>query len=112
MCGIAGLLSLDSKKIPDLHRALGVMNRLQRHRGPDGEGMWMHPDGNIGFAHRRLSVIDLETGQQPMHDRSGNWVTYNGEIYNYIELRDELGANLFATCSDTEVILHAYQKWG
>jgi len=112
MCGIAGLLSLDSKKIPDLHRALGVMNRLQRHRGPDGEGIWMHPAGNIGFAHRRLSVIDLETGQQPMHDRSGNWVTYNGEIYNYIELRDELGANLFATCSDTEVILHAYQKWG
>jgi len=112
MCGIAGVLSLNSEQIPHLRRALAVMNNLQRHRGPDGEGIWMHPAGNIGFAHRRLSVIDLKTGQQPMHDRSGNWVTYNGEIYNYIELRDELGANLFATCSDTEVILHAYQKWG
>jgi asparagine synthase (glutamine-hydrolysing) len=88
------------------------MNNLLRHRGPDGEGVWMHPAGHVGFAHRRISVIEFKTGQQPMRDRSGNWVTYNGEIYNYIELRDELGANLFATCSDTEVILRAYQKWG
>jgi len=112
MCGIAGILSLNSELIPRLGRALSVMNHLQRHRGPDGEGAWMHPSGNVGFAHRRLSVIDLKTGQQPMQDGCGNWVTYNGEIYNYIELRDELGANLFATCSDTEVILHAYRKWG
>jgi asparagine synthase (glutamine-hydrolysing) len=112
MCGIAGLLSLDSGPIPHLAKTLAVMNRLQRHRGPDGEGTWLHSSGTVGFAHRRLSVIDLKTGQQPMHDRGGNWVTYNGEIYNYLELRDELGANLFTTASDTEVILHAYRKWG
>lgn len=112
MCSIAGILSLNSQQIPRLGRALSVMNNLLRHRGPDGEGVWMHPAGHVGFAHRRISVIEFKTGQQPMRDRAGNWVTYNGEIYNYIELRDELGANLFATCSDTEVILRAYQKWG
>jgi asparagine synthase (glutamine-hydrolysing) len=66
----------------------------------------------VGFAHRRLTIIDLTTGQQPMEDHAGNWVTYNGEIYNYLELREELGSNLFRTHSDTEVILHAYRKWG
>jgi asparagine synthase (glutamine-hydrolysing) len=112
MCGIAGLLNLGSEPIPRLSRALAVMNRLQSHRGPDGEGEWIHPARHVGLAHRRLSVIDLKTGQQPMHDGSGNWITYNGEIYNYLELRDELGANLFKTSSDTEVILQAYRKWG
>lgn len=77
------MLSLNMEQIPHLRRALAVMNGLQRHRGPDGEGVWMHPAGHVGFAHRRISVIDLKTGQQPMRDRSGNWVTYNGEIYNY-----------------------------
>ena len=112
MCGIGGGLSLKLEKVPGLSRSLEVMNRLQQHRGPDGEGVWSHPNGMVGFAHRRLSIIDLETGQQPMADQHGNWVTYNGEIYNYLELRDELGANLFRTHSDTEVILHAYRKWG
>ncbi len=112
MCGIAGILSPSGDKIADLQRGLAVMNTLQRHRGPDGEGVWQHPRGVVGFAHRRLSIIDLVTGQQPMTDRQGNWVTYNGEIYNYRELRDELGPGAFATQSDTEVILHAYRKWG
>ncbi len=112
MCGIAGVISLEGTKIPNLRRSLEVLNHLQCHRGPDGEGIWLHSEEIVGLAHRRLSVIDLETGQQPMGDRTGNWVTYNGEIYNYLELRDELGANLFATHSDTEVILHAYRKWG
>lgn len=112
MCGIAGVLNLDLGRVPALSRSLKVMNRLQQHRGPDGEGVWVHPQGMVGFAHRRLSIIDLETGQQPMGDGAGNWITYNGEIYNYLELREELGANLFATHSDTEVILHAYRKWG
>lgn len=80
--------------------------------GPDGEGIWIHPRGIAGFAHRRLTIIDLKTGQQPMGDQAGNWVTYNGEIYNYLELREELGANVFRTRSDTEVILQAYRKWG
>ena len=67
------------------------MNRLLEHRGPDGEGLWTHPAGHVGFAHRRLEIIDLATGDQPMRDEGGNWITYNGEIYNYLELRQELG---------------------
>jgi len=69
------------------------MNRLQAHRGPDGEGLWIHPRGHVGFGHRRLSIIDLATGQQPMSDSSGNWITFNGEIYNYRELRIEVGGS-------------------
>lgn len=88
------------------------MNQLQRHRGPDGEGIWIHPRQQVGFAHRRLSIVDLTTGDQPMGDPGGNWITYNGEIYNYVELRQELGLENFVTTSDTEVILHAYRKWG
>jgi asparagine synthase (glutamine-hydrolysing) len=112
MCGIAGIFDLSGAPVPNLARRLEVMNDLQKHRGPDGHAIWTHPHDHIGFAHRRLSIIDLSTGDQPMRDRGGNWVTYNGEIYNYIELRDELGADAFETTSDTEVILHAYRKWG
>lgn len=112
MCGIAGIYNLRGERYPGLGRALGVMNGLQRHRGPDGEGVWEHRAGSVGFGHRRLSIIDLASGQQPMRDAEGNWVTYNGEIYNYLELRDELGLDSFATRSDTEVILRAYRKWG
>ena len=88
------------------------MNELIAHRGPDGEGMWVHENGFVGFGHRRLSIIDLATGDQPMKDAYGNWITYNGEIYNYIELRKEIGEDQFSTTSDTEVILQAYRKWG
>ncbi len=88
------------------------MNELLRHRGPDGEGIWRHPDGHVGFAHRRLSIIDLSTGNQPMTDDCGNWLVFNGEIYNYRELRRELGIENFRTTSDTEVILQAYRRWG
>lgn len=91
---------------------IDTMNNLIAHRGPDGEGTWFHQAGFIGFGHRRLSIIDLETGNQPMTDDSGNWIVYNGEIYNYIELRKELGVEQFTTTSDTEVILRAYLKWG
>jgi asparagine synthase (glutamine-hydrolysing) len=112
VCGIAGIINLSKDQIPNLKSSLGVMNDLQRHRGPDGEGIWTHPKGHVGFAHRRLSIIDLTTGDQPMRDPEGNWVTFNGEIYNYRELRDEIGSERFRTTSDTEVILHAYNKWG
>ena len=112
MCGIAGLLHLRSEPIAQLGHKLDVMNYLQRHRGPDGVGVWQHERAHVGLAHRRLSIIDLSTGDQPMTDRTGNWITYNGEIYNYLELRDELGADQFKTTSDTEVILRAYEKWG
>jgi asparagine synthase (glutamine-hydrolysing) len=112
MCGIAGVAHLRKGRIPDLERRLRVMNSLQKHRGPDGEGTWLHPSAASGLAHVRLSIIDLTTGDQPMTDRAGNWIVFNGEIYNYIELRKELGEENFVTTSDTEVILMAYRKWG
>jgi asparagine synthase (glutamine-hydrolysing) len=112
MCGIGAILKLDSKPVEALAPRLELMNRLQAHRGPDGEGTWTHERGHVGFAHRRLEIIDLTTGQQPMHDGGGNWITYNGEIYNYIELRRELGEASFRTTSDTEVVLRAYRRWG
>jgi asparagine synthase (glutamine-hydrolysing) len=112
MCGIGAILKLDHSPAEALERRLGVMNRLLAHRGPDGEGMWAHPRGHVGFAHRRLEIIDLSTGDQPMRDEGGNWLTYNGEIYNYLELRREIGESEFRTTSDTEVVLRAYRKWG
>jgi asparagine synthase (glutamine-hydrolysing) len=112
VCGIGGAVSLRHEPVPRLRPAVETMNELLRHRGPDGEGSWLHPDGHVGFAHRRLTIIDLETGDQPMSDDAGNWITYNGETYNYIELRAELGEERFRTTSDTEVILEAYRTWG
>ncbi|NJN40027.1 MAG: asparagine synthetase B, partial [Gammaproteobacteria bacterium] len=92
---------------------LGHLSRLQRHRGPDGDGAWVSADGCTGLAHVRLSIIDLsDAAAQPMKSGSGNVITYNGEIYNYIELRKELGEETFRTTSDTEVILRAYERWG
>lgn len=92
---------------------LQVMNNLQAHRGPDGEGIWTHERGYVGFGHRRLTIIDLTpAAAQPMHSEAGLVITYNGEIYNYIELRQEIGVENFRTTSDTEVILRAYEKWG
>jgi asparagine synthase (glutamine-hydrolysing) len=112
MCGIAGALQQRRAPIDGLQDRLGLMNDLQAHRGPDGQGVWLHPDGHLGFGHRRLSIIDLDHGAQPMRDERGNVLTFNGEIYNYRELREELGRDGFVTESDTEVILHAYAKWG
>src|SRR3954449_6816206 len=112
MCGIGVIHSLDSKPVQALTPGLALMNRLLAHRGPDGEGLWIHDRKHVGFAHRRLEIIDLQTGQQPMHDGDGNWITYNGEIYNYVELRRELGEDSFRTTSDTEVVLRAYRRWG
>lgn len=112
MCGIAGCLSFTAGPVSRLDQRLALMGDLVKHRGPDGEGRWSHPAGHVGFAHRRLTIIDLTTGDQPMADESGNWITYNGEIYNYVELRDELGTASFRTTSDTEVILRAYERWG
>jgi len=111
MCSIAGIYNLKSNRIPSLRKKLEVMNHIQIHRGPDGAGIWMHEKQIAGLAHRRLSIIDLDNGKQPMQDEGGNWVCFNGEIYNYIELREELGCKC-RTTSDTEVILHAYRRWG
>lgn len=113
MCGIAGVLNLRYESIPKLEQKLAVFNQLQRHRGPDGEGVWSHPEGYLGMAHQRLSIIDIDQGNQPMVNAGGNVIVFNGEIYNYVELRDELSAGYqFRTSSDTEVILAAYEKWG
>lgn len=108
MCGIAGVLG-QSAHSPD---TLARMVDLLRHRGPDGEGAWTDSAQRVGLAHARLSIIDLVSGAQPMRLESGNVITYNGELYNYVELRDEIGMHQFRTASDTEVILRAYEKWG
>ena len=112
MCGIGVVVSVDQERVPHLGAALEGMCELLAHRGPDGEGMWAHDRRHVGFANRRLKIIDLETGAQPMTDGEGNWITYNGEIYNYLELRRELGTRSFRTESDTEVVLQAYRRWG
>ena len=112
MCGIAGIVSLNGEKVENLQHKLNVMNKLQFHRGPDSQETWIREEKNIGFAHQRLSIIDLSTGNQPMTDQCGNTICFNGEIYNYIELKKELSFYNYKTTSDTEVILAAYKKWG
>jgi asparagine synthase (glutamine-hydrolysing) len=114
MCGIAGIVDLSGRQIERLHRRLEVMAELIAHRGPDGQGIWTAPSGEVGLAHRRLAIIDLsETGRQPMADPSGTVVTYNGEIYNYRELKQALAAHWdYRSTSDTEVLLAAYARWG
>ena len=97
MCGIGAIISLDERRVPHLPHALAGMGELLAHRGPDGEGEWMHERRHVGFANRRLRIIDLERGDQPMHDGAGNWITYNGEIYNHVELRRQLGGYTFRT---------------
>ena len=112
MCGIAGVLHFDKDRRVDKATLHGMTNILS-HRGPDGEGYYIAD--NIGLGHRRLAVIDLSTGAQPMISQDKNLViVFNGEIYNYVELRDELRAlgHTFTTSSDTEVILKAYEQWG
>ena len=112
MCGICGAINLRGDPIPDLAGSLEVMSDLIAHRGPDDDGVWVHERGHVGFGHRRLSVIDpTPAGHQPMTDPAGRWITYNGEVYNYPELRTELGGS-FRTGCDTEVVLRAHNRWG
>ncbi len=112
MCGIAGQYCLDGKA-PDT-KLLAEMSQRITHRGPDSEGT--HIGGSIGLAFRRLAIIELsDEGRQPMTNEDGTlWLVFNGEIYNYIELREELVSkgHRFHSHSDTEVILHAYEEWG
>lgn len=114
MCGIAGATSLNRNPISGLANRLSVMGELIDHRGPDGSGQWRSDKDVTGFEHRRLTIIDLsEHGAQPMHGPNGTHICYNGETYNYIELRDELRDGwTFKSTSDTEVILAAYAKYG
>ena len=108
MCGIAGVFDLSGAAIGDLEERLRFMNLRQRHRGPDGEGTWTAPSGCVGLGHVRLSILDLEGGAQPMlAPEAGLAIVFNGEIYNFRELREELrGEFRFRSDSDTEVILH------
>ena len=113
MCGIAGIVGLNAGAPPPSREALVRMASALFHRGPDEFGVYR--DDRAGLAHSRLSIIDLSTGQQPMADEKGNsWIVFNGEIFNYVELREELVAlgHHFRTQSDTEVILQAYIAWG
>jgi len=112
MCGIAGILSLNQHPIPA--PPIQEMTRVLAHRGPDGEGFWSNPEQTVVLGHRRLAIIDLsDNARQPMHYLNRYTIVYNGELYNYIELREELrGLGFtFKTNSDTEVILAAYAAW-
>ena len=111
MCGIAAAIDLGLRP-RGLLGVVETMSELIAHRGPDGHGLWERERGGVAFGHRRLSIIDLTTGEQPMTDGDGAWVTYNGEIYNYVEVREVLGERGFRTTSDTEVLLRAYRRWG
>src|ERR1035441_9434661 len=110
MCGISAMFGRDWSP-----RQLDSMVASQHHRGPDATGTYVSPSGLAGLGHNRLSIIDLsDAGRQPMSDPSGRyWIVFNGEIYNYLELRTELITDYsFRTKTDTEVLLAAYLKWG
>lgn len=112
MCGIAGLFHLETAK-PVAEARVRAMADAQAHRGPDGAGVWTAP--GVGLGHRRLSIIDVAGSPQPMHAADGQLtIVFNGEIYNFQELREELKrlGHIFTTSGDTEVILHGYRQWG
>src|SRR5690349_15982454 len=112
MCGICGIFEYESTGVVTrdlVHR----MNQSISHRGPDDEGIYL--DSGVGFGHRRLSIIDVAGGHQPIGNEDGRiQVLLNGEIYNYAELRDELlkKGHQFKTVSDTEAIVHLYEEYG
>jgi asparagine synthase (glutamine-hydrolysing) len=111
VCGISGIVRLDSGHVEKWR--LKRMNRSMAHRGPDGEGFWIGAE--VGLAHLRLAIIDLVAGDQPIFNEDGSiLVVFNGEIYNFLDLRtilEKLG-HIFNTQSDTEVLVHAYEQWG
>jgi asparagine synthase (glutamine-hydrolysing) len=115
MCGIAGFADVTSREgtVTADRSRLAAMCDVMRHRGPDDDGLYVEPGVALGM--RRLSIIDLATGHQPIHNEDRSvWVVFNGEIYNYRELRDALEAagHVFYTSSDTETIVHGYEEWG
>src|SRR5215472_5183593 len=108
MCGIAGLMTQDGTAPPAA--ALCAMGSALRHRGLDGDGRYR--SGGVGMVQTRLAIIDLATGDQPLHEPGGAALIANGEIYNYLELHAELPRAQFATGSDCELPLHLYRKVG
>jgi len=112
MCGICGIVK-PRRGEPVSEELLAALCRTITHRGPDDQGLFV--EGNVGFGTRRLSIIDLVTGHQPLSNEDGSvWVAYNGEIYNFADLREELigRGHAFRTKSDTETIAHGYEEWG
>src|SRR6185437_4815807 len=113
MCGVGGIVALRPDARGGSVEELEAMARALRHRGPDAFGF--HRDARAGLAHTRLSIVDLTGGQQPLANEDDSiWVTFNGEIFNWVELRADLEArgHRFRTRCDTEVIVHAYETWG
>src|SRR5467141_1874028 len=111
MCGICGIVAITGRKFPD--RDLEAMSRVLHHRGPDDQGSFI--SGKVALGFRRLSIIDLPGGRQPMRNEEGNvWIVFNGEIYNHLELRSALEqrGHRYATKSDTETIVHLYEEYG
>ena len=116
MCGVAGILDCGALRAVQADD-LSAMQKTMRHRGPDGDGQWISADNKIGLAHLRLAIIDLsDKAAQPMADANETvWVTYNGEIYNHVDLRrrlEEAGRRFRTDHSDTEVLVHGYLEWG
>ena len=114
MCGIAGVFST---KVEGISAGVARMTDRIRHRGPDGDGIWVDLEAGIGLGHRRLSVQDLsEAGQQPMSSSSGRWVVvFNGEIYNHLDIRRDIGreaGTVWRGHSDTETLVRAIELWG
>ncbi len=114
MCGITGIYNYKSKEPVDRHLSEKMKNSII-HRGPDDEGSYFFDKAGLFLGFRRLSIIDLSTGHQPMCNENGSvWIAFNGEIYNFPDLRSELTSlgHTFKTNSDTETIIHAYEQWG
>ena len=112
MCGIAGIIYHDAEQHVSENELMRMVAQIA-HRGPDGSGCYVK--NNIGLGHARLSIIDLEGGRQPIHNEDHSvWVSFNGEIFNFVELKRELEGrgHRFYTQSDTEVIVHLYEEYG
>jgi len=111
MCGICGVFLFKERPVP--RELIDKITLAMKHRGPDDSGCFI--SHSIGLGHRRLSIIDIEGGAQPITNETGSLhLVFNGEIYNFVELRDELKGkgHAFRTRSDTEVIIHGYEEWG
>src|SRR5689334_13221212 len=112
MCGIAGVVAFDPAEHVDPARVMRMRDCME-HRGPDGEGLWV--EGPVGLGHRRLAIVDVGGGHQPMANEDESvWIVFNGEIYNHNELRPVLleRGHRYRTRCDTVTILHAYDEWG
>jgi asparagine synthase (glutamine-hydrolysing) len=113
MCGIAGVISSDQSH--DVRALVERLTAALTHRGPDGSGYRFLGGRWAAFGHRRLSIVDLECGAQPMSNEDGRvWVVLNGELYNHLDLRPELerAGHVFRTRADTEVLVHGWEEWG